>query len=220
HARKRATLRECHCLCSWPNDSIAWFISPVFQPEKQLIQLIPCSKHSKKRLAKPYRLSYVKFRTSSAITGKIWKCGNKWLYCDVVLYTADVMPMLCRRFLQAFARTWYTMGKSTLSSRTLPGKQKSCYNTSRDLSGAFYYRNHFSASLMMSPQPIGEKCMQSIQDLASAVQRVINNVEKVIVGKAEPVAFSLIAVICRGHVLIEDVPGVGKTVLTKAIARS
>lgn len=62
--------------------------------------------------------------------------------------------------------------------------------------------------------------MQSAQDLASAVQKVIGNVEKVIVGKAEPVAFSLIAVICRGHVLIEDVPGVGKTVLTKAIARS
>ncbi len=59
--------------------------------------------------------------------------------------------------------------------------------------------------------------MQSVQDLASAVQRVINNVEKVIVGKAESVAFSLIAVICQGHVLIEDVP---KTVLTKAIARS
>jgi len=62
--------------------------------------------------------------------------------------------------------------------------------------------------------------MQSAQDLAGAVQRVIANVEKVIVGKAEPVAFSLIAVICRGHVLIEDVPGVGKTVLTKSIARS
>lgn len=62
--------------------------------------------------------------------------------------------------------------------------------------------------------------MQSIQDLASAVQRVVSNVEKVIVGKAEPVAFSLIAVICRGHILIEDVPGVGKTVLTKSIARS
>jgi MoxR-like ATPase len=62
--------------------------------------------------------------------------------------------------------------------------------------------------------------MESAQDLASAVQRVVNNVEKVIVGKAESVAFSLIAVICRGHVLIEDVPGVGKTVLTKAIARS
>ncbi len=62
--------------------------------------------------------------------------------------------------------------------------------------------------------------MQSVQDLATAVQRVVGNVEKVIVGKAESVAFSLIAVICRGHVLIEDVPGVGKTVLTKAIARS
>src|SRR5437764_10646773 len=62
--------------------------------------------------------------------------------------------------------------------------------------------------------------MQSIQDLSSAVQRVIGNVEKVIVGKAQAVAFSLIAVICHGHVLIEDVPGVGKTVLTKAIARS
>lgn len=62
--------------------------------------------------------------------------------------------------------------------------------------------------------------MQSAQDLATAVQRVIVNVEKVIVGKGEAVAFSLIAVICRGHVLIEDVPGVGKTVLTKAIARS
>ncbi len=62
--------------------------------------------------------------------------------------------------------------------------------------------------------------MQSVQDLATAVQRVISNVERVIVGKAEPVTFSLIAVVCHGHVLIEDVPGVGKTVLTKAIARS
>ena len=62
--------------------------------------------------------------------------------------------------------------------------------------------------------------MQSVQDLATAVQRVVANVERVIVGKADSVAFSLIAVICSGHILIEDVPGVGKTVLTKAIARS
>ena len=62
--------------------------------------------------------------------------------------------------------------------------------------------------------------MQSVQDLSAAVQRVITNVENVIVGKAEAVTFSLIAVICGGHVLIEDVPGVGKTVLTKSIARS
>src|SRR5215813_7902050 len=62
--------------------------------------------------------------------------------------------------------------------------------------------------------------MQSVQDLAMAVQGVVENVEKVIVGKGESVTFCLIAVICHGHVLIEDVPGVGKTVLTKAIARS
>jgi len=67
---------------------------------------------------------------------------------------------------------------------------------------------------------IGERIMQSVQDLAAAVQRVIGNVEKVIVGKAEPVAFSLIAVVCRGHVLIEDVPGVGKTMMARSLARS
>jgi MoxR-like ATPase len=76
------------------------------------------------------------------------------------------------------------------------------------------------ASSSKASKGIGEIFMQSVQDLSSAVQRVIGNVEKVIVGKGEAVAFSLIAVICRGHVLIEDVPGVGKTVLTKAIARS
>jgi MoxR-like ATPase len=50
--------------------------------------------------------------------------------------------------------------------------------------------------------------------------RVINNVEQVIVGKSREVHLVLIALLCRGHVLIEDVPGVGKTVLAKAIARS
>src|SRR5690349_13555769 len=60
----------------------------------------------------------------------------------------------------------------------------------------------------------------SVADISDAAQRVIANVEKVIVGKHDAVHLTLIAVICRGHVLIEDVPGVGKTVLTKAIARS
>ena len=48
----------------------------------------------------------------------------------------------------------------------------------------------------------------------------MSNVEQVIVGKHEAVRLTLIAVLCSGHVLIEDVPGVGKTVLTKSIARS
>ncbi len=51
-------------------------------------------------------------------------------------------------------------------------------------------------------------------------ERVTNNVETVIVGKHREVQLVLVALLCRGHVLIEDVPGVGKTVLAKAIARS
>ncbi|MEO8470063.1 MAG: MoxR family ATPase [Chloroflexota bacterium] len=50
--------------------------------------------------------------------------------------------------------------------------------------------------------------------------KVIANVERVIVGKHREVRFALVALLCRGHLLIEDVPGTGKTVLAKAIAKS
>jgi MoxR-like ATPase len=50
--------------------------------------------------------------------------------------------------------------------------------------------------------------------------RVVGNVERVIVGKHHEVQLALVALLCRGHLLIEDVPGTGKTVLAKAIARS
>ena len=51
-------------------------------------------------------------------------------------------------------------------------------------------------------------------------ERVIANVERVIVGKHQEVRLALVALLCQGHLLIEDVPGTGKTVLAKAIARS
>ena len=50
--------------------------------------------------------------------------------------------------------------------------------------------------------------------------KVLANVERVIVGKHNEVRLALVALLCRGHLLIEDVPGTGKTVLAKAIARS
>ncbi|MEZ4735932.1 MAG: MoxR family ATPase [Caldilineaceae bacterium] len=57
--------------------------------------------------------------------------------------------------------------------------------------------------------------MQEIQRFA---QTVIQNVEKVIVGKTDVVETLVIALLCEGHVLMEDVPGVGKTMLARALA--
>jgi MoxR-like ATPase len=51
-------------------------------------------------------------------------------------------------------------------------------------------------------------------------EKVVANVERVIVGKHNEVRLALVALMCRGHLLIEDVPGTGKTVLAKAVARS
>lgn len=59
-----------------------------------------------------------------------------------------------------------------------------------------------------------------MQTVRSIAERVVANVESVIVGKRDEVELALIALICQGHVLIEDVPGVGKTVLAKALSRS
>ncbi len=59
-----------------------------------------------------------------------------------------------------------------------------------------------------------------MSDGKAVADRVIGNVERVIVGKRREVQLSLIALICRGHALIEDIPGVGKTTLAKTLARS
>jgi MoxR-like ATPase len=57
-------------------------------------------------------------------------------------------------------------------------------------------------------------------NLEQTGEKVLANVEHVIVGKHHEVRLALVALLCRGHLLIEDVPGTGKTVLAKAIARS
>ena len=51
-------------------------------------------------------------------------------------------------------------------------------------------------------------------------RRIIQNVQAVIVGKGEAIELALIALLCEGHVLLEDVPGIGKTTMAKAISRS
>jgi len=51
-------------------------------------------------------------------------------------------------------------------------------------------------------------------------ERTIGNIERVIVGKHAEVRLAMVALLCEGHILIEDVPGVGKTMLAKALSRS
>ena len=51
-------------------------------------------------------------------------------------------------------------------------------------------------------------------------EKIINNIEKVIVGKRHPVELAIVSLLCQGHLLIEDVPGVGKTVLARSLAKS
>jgi MoxR-like ATPase len=51
-------------------------------------------------------------------------------------------------------------------------------------------------------------------------KKLIRNLENVIIGKRQPIELIVVGLLCQGHVLIEDVPGVGKTVLARSLARS
>ncbi len=59
--------------------------------------------------------------------------------------------------------------------------------------------------------------MDTTQDF---IQRIVTNVEQVIVGKREAIQLIMVAMLCEGHILIDDVPGVGKTMLARSIAVS
>lgn len=62
--------------------------------------------------------------------------------------------------------------------------------------------------------------MPNIEPVQTLVHHVATNVERVILGKHKEIELALIALLCQGHLLIEDVPGVGKTMLARAIAKS
>jgi len=62
-----------------------------------------------------------------------------------------------------------------------------------------------------------DKSISRIQEIGA---RVKENIERVIVGKSEVVELAIVTLLCEGHLLLEDVPGIGKTMLAKSVARS
>ncbi len=60
----------------------------------------------------------------------------------------------------------------------------------------------------------------AIEEAQQLAEKIIKNVEKVLVGKTEAVRLAVIALISQGHLLIEDAPGVGKTMLARSLAKS
>jgi MoxR-like ATPase len=62
--------------------------------------------------------------------------------------------------------------------------------------------------------------LQQLETARGTAQLIVDNVKKVIIGKDQAIELGVIALMCQGHALIEDVPGVGKTMLARSIARS
>lgn len=62
--------------------------------------------------------------------------------------------------------------------------------------------------------------LEEVESIAKIASKLQANVEQVIVGKSNVVRLAVIALLCEGHILLEDVPGIGKTTLARAIARS
>ena len=59
----------------------------------------------------------------------------------------------------------------------------------------------------------------NIQDIQTISRNITDNISKVIVGKSENINYILTAIYAGGHILLEDVPGTGKTTLAKTLAR-
>jgi MoxR-like ATPase len=69
-------------------------------------------------------------------------------------------------------------------------------------------------------RPDAEPEPQRRLDVSATATKIIGNIEKVIIGKRQQIVLALVSYLCEGHILLEDVPGVAKTMLARALARS
>src|SRR5438270_11962987 len=72
----------------------------------------------------------------------------------------------------------------------------------------------------MSSTKTSEMSSPDLDELMSLLNRLLDNVGSVVLGKPEVIRLAVVALLAEGHVLIEDVPGVGKTLLARALAAS
>ncbi|WP_422930980.1 AAA family ATPase [Singulisphaera sp. PoT] len=72
---------------------------------------------------------------------------------------------------------------------------------------------------MNAPQA-SEVSAPGLDELTASLNRLIDNIASVVLGKPEAIKLAVVALLAEGHILIEDVPGVGKTLLARAIAAS
>src|SRR4051795_13737608 len=72
----------------------------------------------------------------------------------------------------------------------------------------------------MNPPPASEVSAPDVDELMSLLNRLLENIGSVVLGKPDVIKLAVVALLAEGHVLIEDVPGVGKTLLARALAAS
>src|SRR4051794_14964364 len=101
--------------------------------------------------------------------------------------------------------------------RPLPGRGR---GVSLDLSPGTSLLREDGMSRTESNETSATARKLSIADVQSIANKLIANVEKVVIGKRPQITLCLVAYLCEGHVLLEDVPGVAKTMLARALARS